>query len=51
MVKIYNFLCTEAKTIREKVFMEEQGFVDLIVKHQEMRSTLIRILKMHGKGA
>ena len=26
MVKIYNFLCTEAKTIREKVFMEEQGF-------------------------
>ena len=32
-------------------FMEEQGFVDLIVKRQEMRSTLIRILKMHGKGA
>ena len=28
MVKIYNFLCTEAKTIREKVFMEEQGFKD-----------------------
>ena len=26
MVKIYNFLCTEAKTIREKVFMEEQVF-------------------------
>ena len=37
--------------IRTKVFMEEQGFVDLIVKRQEMRSTLIRILKMHGKGA
>lgn len=32
-------------------FMEEQGFVDLIVKRQEMCSTLIRILKMHGKGA
>ena len=32
-------------------FMEEQGFVDLIVKRQEMRSTLIRILKMHGKEA
>ena len=32
-------------------FMKEQGFVDLIVKRQEMRSTLIRILKMHGKGA
>ena len=28
MVKIYNFLCTEAKTIREKVFMEEQGFME-----------------------
>ena len=39
------------KKIRIKVFMEEQGFVDLIVKRQEMRSTLIRILKMHGKGA
>ena len=32
-------------------FMEQQGFIDLIVKRQEMRSTLIRILKMHGKGA
>lgn len=32
-------------------FMEEQGFIDLIVKRQDMRSTLIRILKIHGKGA
>jgi len=49
--KIYDQLPQEAKEIRIKVFMEEQGFVDLIVKRQEMRSTLIRILKMHGKGA
>ena len=49
--KIYEQLPQEAKDIRIKVFMEEQGFVDLIVKRQEMRSTLIRILKMHGKGA
>mgnify|MGYP000280195353 CR=1 FL=1 len=49
--KIYDQLPQEAKKIRIKVFMEEQGFVDLIVKRQEMRSTLIRILKMHGKGA
>ena len=34
-----------------KVFMEEQGFIDLIVRRQEMRSTIIRLLKMHGKGA
>lgn len=26
MVKIYNFLCAEAKNIRVKVFVEEQGF-------------------------
>lgn len=32
-------------------FMEEQGFIDLIVRRQEMRSTIIRLLKMHGKGA
>ena len=49
--KIYDQLPQEAKEIRIKVFMEEQGFVDLIVKRQEMSSTLIRILKMHGKGA
>ena len=32
-------------------FMKEQGFIDLIVRRQEMRSTIIRLLKMHGKGA
>ena len=32
-------------------FMEEQGFIDLIVRRQEMRSTIIRLLKKHGKGA
>ena len=33
MVKIYNFLCTEAKTIREKVFMEEFDEYDEMVPH------------------
>ena len=32
-------------------FMEKQGFIDLIVKRRDMRSTIIRILKMHSKGA
>lgn len=36
MVKIYNFLCTEAKTIREKVFMEEQGFKNEFDEYDEM---------------
>ena len=36
MVKIYNFLCTEAKTIREKVFMEEHGFKNEFDEYDEM---------------
>ena len=36
MVKIYNFLCTEAKTIREKVFMEEQVFKNEFDEYDEM---------------
>ena len=36
MVKIYKFLCTEAKTIREKVFMEEQGFKNEFDEYDEM---------------
>lgn len=35
MVKIYNFLCEEAKTIREKVFMEEQGFKNEFDEYDE----------------
>ena len=31
-------------------FQEEHGFVDAIVPRARMRSTLIRLLKLHGKG-
>ena len=51
MIQILNHITDEIKQIRIDVFMKEQGFIDLIVRRQEMRSTIIRLLKMHGKGA
>ena len=41
MVKIYNFLCTEAKTIREKVFMEEQVFKNEFDEYDEMEGRAV----------
>lgn len=32
-------------------FMQEQGFVDVIVERKDMKDTLTKILKMHSKGA
>lgn len=32
-------------------FMQEQGFIDLIVERKDMKATLQKLLKMHSKGA
>ena len=31
-------------------YLEEHGFVDRVVPRSEMRDTLIRLLRLHGKG-
>ena len=31
-------------------YLEEHGFVDAVVPRKDLRDTLIRLLKLHGKG-
>ena len=31
-------------------FMQEHGFVDMIVERKDMRNTIIKLLKMHSRG-
>ena len=32
-------------------FMQAQGFIDMIVERSKMRETIIKLLKMHSRGA
>ena len=32
-------------------FMQNQGFIDMIVERSKMRETIIKLLKMHSRGA
>ena len=32
-------------------FMQDQGFIDMIVERSKMRETIIKLLKMHSRGA
>ena len=31
-------------------FMQDQGFIDMIVERKDMRNTIIKLLKMHSRG-
>ena len=31
-------------------FMQDQGFIDMIVERKDMRKTIIKLLKMHSRG-